>query len=58
MFEMTLICGNWLKYVGKGQIFEKRHKNVENNLETWEISKIFGKWLRYMMHGLSILETA
>ena len=29
-----------------------------NDSEIWEISKIFGKWLRYMGHGLSIGETA
>ena len=23
--------------------------------EIWEMAKIFGKWLRYMVHGLSIL---
>ena len=31
--------------------------NVENDSEIWEISKIFGKWLRYMGQGLSIWET-
>ena len=35
-------------------IFDKRLKNVENDLEIWEMAKIFGKWLRYMGHGLSI----
>ena len=27
---------------------------IENDLEIWEPVKIFGKWLRYMGHGLSI----
>ena len=27
---------------------------MENNLEIWEMAKIFVKWLRYMGHGLSI----
>ena len=27
---------------------------MENDLEIWEMAKIFGKWLRYMGHGLSI----
>ena len=31
---------------------------MENDLETWEMAKIFGKWLRYMGHPLSIGETA
>ena len=34
--------------------FDKRLKNVENDLEIWEMAKIIGKWLRYMGHGLSI----
>ena len=29
-------------------------KNVENDLEIWEMAKVFGKWHRYMGHGLSI----
>ena len=36
------------------ELFDKRLKNVENHLEIWEMDKIFGKWLRYMGHGLSI----
>ena len=28
--------------------------NMENDLEIWEMAKIFGKWLRYMGHFLSI----
>ena len=31
---------------------------MESDLEIWEMDKIFGKWLRYMVHGLSIWETA
>ena len=31
---------------------------MENDLEIWEMAKIFGKWLRYMGHCLSIRETA
>ena len=30
---------------------------MENDLETSKIAEIFGKWLRYMVHGLNILET-
>ena len=30
---------------------------MENDLEIWEMGKIFLIWLRYMGHGLSILES-
>ena len=36
------------------ELFDKRLKNVENDLEILEMVKIFGKWLRYMAHGFSI----
>ena len=36
------------------ELFDKRLKNVENDLEILEMAKIFGKWLRYMAHGFSI----
>ena len=36
------------------KVFDKRHNLLRNDLEIWEIAKIFGKWLRYMGHGLSI----
>ena len=39
-------------------LFDKLLKNVENDLEIWEMVKIFAKWLRCMGHGLSIWETA
>ena len=29
-------------------LFDKRLKNVENDLEIWEMARIFGKWFRYM----------
>ena len=31
---------------------------MESDLEIWEMAKIFGKWLRCMLHGLSFWETA
>ena len=44
MWEMTLICGKWLKYVGEmTYLFDKRLKNVENDLEIWEMAQIFGE---------------
>ena len=36
------------------EVFDKRLNLLKNDLEIWEIAKIFGKWLRYMGHGLSI----
>ena len=39
-------------------VFDKRLKNVGNDLEIWKMSKIFGKLLRYMGHGLNISGTA
>ena len=30
---------------------------MESDLEIWEMAKIIGKWLRYMVHGLSIWGT-
>ena len=69
----------WLKYVGNDvdlweiaqkcgemtSLFDKRLEMWENeNLEIWEIAKIFGKWLRfgsrlkYLRNGLTMLEMA
>ena len=36
------------------KLFDKRLKNVENDLEIWEMAKIFGKWHRCMGYALSI----
>ena len=33
---------------------DKLLKNDKNDLEIWEMATIFGKWLRYMLHVLSI----
>ena len=35
-------------------VFEKRLKYMVNDLEIWEISKIFSKWLTYIVLALSI----
>ena len=48
LWEMAQIC------VEMAELFEKRLKNLENDLEIWEMAKIFGKLLRFMGHGLSI----
>ena len=58
---MAQIHGARLKYLRNGlsmlemvEKFDKRFKNVENDLEIWEMDKIFGKWLRYFGRGFSI----
>ena len=33
-----------------------RLKYVGNDLDLWEIAKIYGKWLKYLTNGLSIWE--
>ena len=48
VWGMAQIC------VEMAELFEKRLKNVENDLEIWEMAKIFGKLFRFMGHGLSI----
>ena len=48
LWEMAQICGEM------ADLFDKRLKNVENDLEIWEMAKIFEKRLRFMGHGLSI----
>ena len=41
MFDLAYVLYKGLKY-------------VENYLENFEMANIFGKWLIYMGHGLSI----
>ena len=48
LFEIPQICGEM------ASLFDKRLKNVENDIKIWEMAKIFWKWLRYMGQGLSI----
>ena len=36
------------------KIFDKRLKYVGNDLETWEMTNICGKWLRNRDHGLRV----
>ena len=42
LWEMAQICGDM------ASLFDKRLKNVENDLKIWEMAKIFGKCLRHM----------
>ena len=51
MWEMDKIC------VELAEVFEKRLKDVLNELEIWEIAKTFEIWHRYMVLALSISET-
>ena len=48
------LLGNVSNMWGNDYLFDKLLKNVENDLEIWEMVKIFGKWLRCMGHILSI----
>ena len=33
-------------------VFDKRLNYSRNDLEIWEVTEIFGKWLRYIGYGL------
>ena len=48
LFKMAQICREM------ALLLDKRLKNLENDLEIWEMDKIYGKYFRYMGHGLSI----
>ena len=58
MWEMTQICGKWLKYVGKWLNY------LKNGLKMWKMIQRFGKLPKYlemawhMGHGFSIGEAA
>ena len=59
MWEITYICGKWLMYLRNicwemALLYDKLLKNLENDLEIWEMDKIYLKYFRYMGHGLSI----
>ena len=34
-------------------VFEKRLKYVGNDVDQWEIAKICGEWLKYLINGLT-----
>ena len=38
------------------QEFDKRFKNVGNDVDLWEVSKINGKWLKYLTNVLNMWE--
>ena len=37
-------------------MYEKRKKYVGNDLDLWEMGKIYGKWLKYLTNGLTVWE--
>ena len=37
-------------------MYEKRLKYVENDVDLWEMAKIYGKWLKYLINGLTVWE--
>ena len=40
------------------ELFEKGLKNVENDLEIWEIAQIHGARIKYLRNGFSMLGMA
>ena len=38
------------------QVFEKRQNYVGNDVDLWEVSKIYWKWLKYLTNGLNMYE--
>ena len=43
-------------YVRNGLSIEETVKYVENDVDLWEIAKIYGKWLKYLTSGLNMRE--
>ena len=52
MWEMTQICGKWLKYVGKSLNY------LTNHLKMWKITQKFGKFPKYLGNGLDTWDMA
>ena len=52
MWEVTQICGNWLKYMGKLLIY------WTNGLIMWKLTQRFGKFSKYLRNGLGTWDTA
>ena len=46
IWEMTEICGKWLKYVGKLINY------LTNGLKMLKMTQRFGKWPKYLGNGL------
>ena len=52
MWEMTQICGKWLKCVGKWLHY------LTNGLKMWKMTQRFGNWPKYLGNGLDTWDTA
>ena len=46
MWELTQICGKWLRYVRKSLNY------LTNGLKMWKMTLRFGKWPKYLGNGL------
>ena len=44
--------GNDVYMCEMAEVFEERQKYVGNDVDLWEIAKICGKWLKYLINGL------
>ena len=61
MLEMALVFEKRLKYLGNDvDIWEipKIYLYLTNGLINWEMTQTFGKWLKYLGNGLDIWGTA
>ena len=38
------------------QLFEKRQNYVGNDVDLWEVSKIYGNWPKYLANGFNMWE--
>ena len=52
MWEMTQICGKWLKYVWKWL------NSLTNGLKMWKMTQRSGKWPKYLGNGFDTWDTA
>ena len=52
MWEITQICGKWLKYVGKWLNY------LTNGLKMWKMTYRFEKWPKYLGNGLDTWDKA
>ena len=52
MWELTQICGKWVKYVLKWLNY------LTNGLKMWKMTQRFGKWPKYLRNGLDTWDTA
>ena len=48
---MAQICGNGLSILETALLYWKRHKNLTNGLNMFEMTYICEKWLKYLRSG-------